>query len=144
MFKYDYANDDTSDLDMHPAKAQVIVMPAPGPLQGAQPTHALDMPEDCAYGWLGNHARSLDAPFGWAYTSLLTVFAAQGVNINDPFPSIRPTLYTILIGAPEDGKSTVMRRAIRSLALNDSTVKTTVPASDRGLQRIFAPPATPG
>jgi hypothetical protein len=93
------------------------------------------MPESCMYGWLGDAARELETPLGFAYPAVLTVFAAQ---IKTHPKHVRPTLYTCLIGAIHCGKSETIKRAVEYIHLfEDDAVKWTVPGSDRGLINIF-------
>jgi hypothetical protein len=94
-----------------------------------------EMPESCMYGWLGDVARELDTPLGFAYPAALTVFAAQ---ITSHPKHVRPTLYTCLIGPIHCGKSETIKRAVEYIQLfDDDAVKWTVPGSDRGLINIF-------
>jgi hypothetical protein len=94
-----------------------------------------DMPESCIYGWLGNAARELETPLGFAYPAVLTVFAAK---IDLQPKHVRPTLYTCLIGPIHCGKSQTIERAIKYLPFHEADrVKWTVPGSDRGLIKIF-------
>lgn len=99
------------------------------------------MSEKCMYGWLGNKARELGTPIGWAYPAMLTAFAATITPIAGP---IRGTLYTCLIGPVHSGKSETIKRAVESIWWEDpETVNWTVPGSDRGLLKIFQPPEPP-
>jgi hypothetical protein len=107
------------------------------------PTFALDMPDDCMFGWLGDQVAALRVPKAWGYASLLTIYAAHGVNLDELEGHIRPTLYTCLLGAAGDGKSTAIRRAMKYLTVDDGVVNRRVPSSDKGLFRMFAPPKPP-
>jgi hypothetical protein len=93
------------------------------------------MPESVMYGWLGQAARELETPLGFAYPAMLTIAAAT-INV---FPlNVRPTLYTCLIGPVHCGKSETIKRAVKYLHMpHEDTVKWTVPGSDRGLIKIF-------
>ncbi len=93
------------------------------------------MPESCTYGWLGDVARKLETPLGFAYPAVLTKWAAQ-IQV---FPKhVRPTLYTCLLGPVHCGKSETIKRADAYVHLYDAdAVKWTVPGSDRGLINIF-------
>jgi hypothetical protein len=94
-----------------------------------------EMPESCMYGWLGDVARELETPLGFAYPAVLTVFATQ-IAVHPKH--VRPTLYTCLIGPIHCGKSETIKRAIAYIHLDDANaVKRTVPGSDRGLINIF-------
>lgn len=93
------------------------------------------MPESCMYGWLGDVARALETPLGFAYPAVLTTWAAQ---IQAQPRHTRPTLYTALMGAVHCGKSETIKRARAYIHLYDAdAIKTTVPGSDRGLINIF-------
>jgi hypothetical protein len=80
-----------------------------------------EMPESCMYGWLGDMARELDTPLGFAYPAALTVFAAQ---ITSHPKHVRPTLYTCLIGPIHCGKSETIKRAVEYIQLFDDDAVT--------------------
>lgn len=105
--------------------------------QQPEPAHQklYEMPESCMYGWLGDVARKLETPLGFAYPAVLTKWAAQ-IQV---FPKhVRPTLYTCLLGSVHCGKSETIKRADAYIHLFDAdAVKWTVPGSDRGLINIF-------
>jgi hypothetical protein len=135
----------TADVDALIEAEQMIANVAePEPQAGEQlepepeqPTRQklYEMPESCMYGWLGDVARELDTPLGFAYPAVLTVFATQITALPK---HIRPTLYTCLIGPIHCGKSETIKRAIEYIHLYDAdAVKWTVPGSDRGLINIF-------
>lgn len=96
-------------------------------------SNPFDMPEAAMYGLLGKYAHWMQAPFPWAYTSLLTVFAGLGVDAGAQVSSVRPTLYTCLLGAPGSGKSVSIKRAKALLQPGSGNYCTTTPGSDRGL-----------
>ena len=122
----DDSEDDTAE-PVHPVEV-VRDDPAPRKRRGT-------MPESCMYGWLGQAARELETPLGFAYPAMLTVFAAQ---VTMEPKHVRPTLYTCLIGAVHCGKSETIKRAVKYMHFADpDTVKWTVPGSDRGLIKIF-------
>lgn len=102
----------------------------------ASSSQGLLMPGSAMYGKLGDHTRMMGTPLGWAYCSLLTIHAGQGPNLHQ-HSRIRPTLYTVLLGTPEDGKSHTMRECIGSVTIPLTHVKGSSPGSDRGLQRMF-------
>lgn len=120
-------------------KEHVNILPPQSPQNGA-----LDLPEDATYGWAKQHADTLHAPRGWAYVSTLTAFASQGINesTTDAW-SVRPTLYSILLGRVGEGKSVMIDRALGSLTLAPNSLKSIIPASDKGLQKIFPAPEAP-
>jgi hypothetical protein len=110
--------------------------PAPRPPR-QQPICPLPIPDAAMYGWAADHARTLDSPTNWAYPAVLTAFAARPIRQTG---TIRPTLYTFLIGPPQDGKSLTYKRALRSMGMERSpNIYKGVPASDRGLEEILAP-----
>ena len=93
------------------------------------------MPESCMYGWLGQKARELDVPLGFAYPTVITVFAGNNCPAGD---YVRPTLYTALIGPVHCGKSLTMDRAVASFEFqHDGVVAEQTVASDRGLYNLF-------
>lgn len=94
---------------------------------------SLEMPDECLYGWLGETAKLLGAPLSWAYTSCLSIFAGQGINLAEPDFPARPTLYACLLGGAGDGKSVTISRAKTILAPPPEHIRTSTPASDRGL-----------
>ena len=102
----------------------------------------IPIPRAALYGWLADVAGSLQAPMGWAYPAVLTVFAAMGVNMNQPTWATRPSLYTCLLGKVNDGKSRTMDRAEMTLiGLDKDRIRRTSPGSDTGLLKMFAKPA---
>jgi hypothetical protein len=95
------------------------------------------MPEEVMYGKLGAATRTLSVPYGPGYCSLLTIFAgmfAMGVDLDE---SIRPTLYTVLLGPPHCGKSQAIDQALATLRPPMESYSTSVPGSDIGLLKIF-------
>jgi hypothetical protein len=148
---YNPSTDDVPDLDLNYAPAplaKVIEMPAAvaaqAPHPHAEPAHPLLLPANATYGWLGDHARSLDTPLGWAYCSLLPLFAGIGINTNAADEQVHPTLYVALLGGVGQGKSLTMERARKSLRYHHDWIRRTTPASDRGLFKMFTPPGKPG
>lgn len=119
--------------------------PAPTPINPSRGIPLVDgpdplrMPEEAMYGWLADRARAIDAPLPWAYFSLMTLFAGQGVNISDSVNDamIRSTLYTVLLGPPSIGKSRAIENVQKSLFLVDDVVEDHVPGSDRAMQQFF-------
>jgi hypothetical protein len=98
------------------------------------------LPAAAMYGWLAAKTLELDAPLSWSYPAMLTVYASNGVNEGDINPNPRPTLFTVLLAAPEAGKSVVMDRACASLPPTYPHLrKELVPSSDRGLMKAFKP-----
>jgi hypothetical protein len=100
--------------------------------------YPLALPQDAMYGVLADIPRRIGAPRGWAYGAALTLFAAQGINLTDSvFGSVRPTLYTCLMGSPGRGKSRVTSRLGALLSLATTVLKKQTPGSDRGLFEIL-------
>lgn len=99
--------------------------------------YPLMMPEHCMYGTLGDLTRKMESPLGWAYSSLLALYAGQGINLSDRYPSVRPTLFVALMGGVGDGKSATLQRAQRILDLTPEQVETNVAVSDRGILNTF-------
>ena len=100
--------------------------------------YPLAMPREAMYGWLGEKAKTLQMPLGWAYSSLLTIFCATGINLTAArYATARPTLYTALIGQVSDGKSQCVERARDTLALPGDCIKYTTLGSDKGLSKLF-------
>lgn len=111
----------------------------------------LSMPESAMYGLAADQARALQAPLGWSYVSVLTLYAALGVQVHDQGgEGIRPTLYTALLGNKGAGKSRTIDRAMKMIKKHIASLdgrvelaghlKDTTPASDRGLYEMFASP----
>ena len=140
--------EDISDLDP-PAPPGSIpfgpLAPVPPPPPPAlrppvkQPSCPLQIPAEAVYGdWLNEHLRTLDAPFNWSYPVALTIFSGMRIFSDS---RIRPTLYTVTIGPPEDGKSITQDRLIESLGLlGTKHIVEATPGSDRGLQLALTPP----
>jgi hypothetical protein len=100
--------------------------------------YPLALPKDAMYGVLADIPRRIQASRGWAYGAALTLFAAQGVNLlKSTFGSVRPTLFTCLLGTPGRGKSLVYSRLEATLGLSPELIKKQTPGSDRGLFEIL-------
>ena len=98
----------------------------------------LSMPESCLYGVAGGQARLLQAPMGWAYPTILTLYAGIGVNAtfsgSEPLP---PRLFTALMGDKGDGKSRTITRARTLISSDHDYLKIANINSDRALDRLF-------
>lgn len=82
----------------------------------------LDLPESAMYGFAATQARAMQAPLGWAYCTLLTLYAGRGVKAEYDFAEpIPPRLYTCLFGNFGDGKSRVASRARIMMGATDET-----------------------
>jgi hypothetical protein len=126
--------DDGFDL----VEAPVVAEPRPLHQQPVVKPGPLAMPDTCLYGWLGEKARELQCPMGFAYPAMTAVFAAQNIPTFGA-PTIRPTVYVCLIGPVAQGKGRTTQRALDSLIIPiPGTIKRITPASDRGLANIFS------
>ena len=110
MTDIEIVEDDVSDLDSPLPGLWVtppVVLPPPPPPPPRppikQPTSPFQLPSNAMYGFLGEHAETLDGPLNWTYPALVTVYAST--RILTP-ANVRPTLYTVLVGPPQDGKPT--------------------------------------
>jgi len=94
-----------------------------------------NLPETALKGWLGEQARKLEVPLEYAYPAVCTVFCTRLHNRG----TVRPTLYTALVGPVHCGKSVAIDRAVEIMGYGgeDDTVVTTTPASDRGMALLF-------
>jgi hypothetical protein len=101
-----------------------------------KPTY--EMPTGCVYGHLGELADSLQMPIGWSYLSLLTVAAGRYGLLMNTEAAIRPQLYTLLLGSANDGKTTAMQRAWKTLNPDRIGIESRIPGSDIGLFKFFA------
>jgi hypothetical protein len=105
------------------------------------PDYALAFPPEAAYGWLGKKASQLDSPMGWAYPTMLAVFAGQGINLLKTDIEVRSNLYVCLVANKGEGKSRTFNRALTSLPYaNPERIKKGVPGSEHGLVNLFVPP----
>jgi hypothetical protein len=92
---------------------------------------SIEMPDSAMYGYLGDRARSLNAPTGWAYAAMLAIQAATGdYAIDDRYPGdcrvispspIIPSLYVGLVGRTASGKSVTAKRSIQTLGAAESS-----------------------
>jgi hypothetical protein len=93
------------------------------------------MPETAMYGYLGEIARSLNAPLDLAYPTMLCVFAGQGIS---KAGSVRGNLYGCLIGPAGTGKSRTIDRALEKFEYQyPFTIKRKYPGSEHGLTLIL-------
>jgi len=107
-----------------------------GAVETEQQRLPLEMSENCMYGRLGDLARKIEVPLGFAYPAMLAVGAA--CDCRDLKDNVRGTLYVGLIGPIGNGKSVAMRRALQSLLTVESAQERTTPGSDRGLIKLLA------
>lgn len=101
--------------------------------------------EDSMFGDAYLLSKSLQTPLGFSYISVLAAACAFGIELNG---SIRPTLYSALLGDVGTGKSVAKNRAGQlffganpidpdQVALHEQWLPR-VPASDRGLYNILS------
>jgi len=94
-----------------------------------------EMPESCMYGWLGDFARTLDAPLSAAYPTVLCIAAGYGVsNVG----RLRANLFGNIIGRKNSGKTRVIERALESWhAPSDQQIVRRYPGSEVGLIQLL-------
>jgi hypothetical protein len=93
------------------------MLPQPQP---AAKTPFGSMPEGCLYGYLGEMARRLQCPLGYAYPALLAVYASRWTGIQTR--TIRQNLYVTLLGDTSTGKTRTMDRAMSAIG-GDEVIK---------------------
>ena len=90
------------------------------------------------YGLAGEQAQRLQAPLGWAYPAILTLYAGMGVSASfsssEPLP---PRLFTALMGDKGDGKSRTITRARALIQSDHEYLRVANINSDRALDRLF-------
>jgi hypothetical protein len=103
------------------------------------------IPDGAMYGKAAEIARSLETPLGFAYPAVLTAACGAGI---EACGTIRPTLYTSLLGSVGSGKSVTRNRVIELFLPNkgfddqqgdirDPRNLPDTPASDQGLYRML-------
>lgn len=103
----------------------------------------LEMPEDCAYGKAAEIARSLGIPLTRAYTCVVTVGAGVylhlAAQVDRDRLGIQESLFSIVLGPPEDGKSRSITRSIWAVTgeQENGFIYEVPPASSRGLIEMF-------
>jgi hypothetical protein len=110
--------------------------------QGGIPT----IPVEAMYGKAADLARTLETPLGFAYPAVLTAACGAGIEASG---TIRPTLYTSLLGSVGSGKSVTKDRVLELFLPNkgfddqpgdvrDPRNMPDTAASDQGLYRMLA------
>ena len=105
--------------------------------------YELAMPSNCLYGVLGEAAKSIGGPLGFAYVTMLTLHAGSGVNLYRTDPRVKmPTLFSILMANKGVGKSMTKDRCIQTLYPEGECdhVLHGMPLSDRGLLKMVTEP----
>ena len=98
----------------------------------------LAMPASAAYGWLADKAHTLDAPLGWAYCSLLAIYAGSIThNLAYNLPHVRSNIYVALVGRSATGKSLTQTRAIKTLDPEHVSSMQVSLQSGLGIQHLF-------
>lgn len=82
-----------------------------------KPTSRLAMPEGAMYGYLGDLAKSLQCPLGYAYHALLPIYAATWSGISTK--TIRQPVFSVLVGDTSTGKSRTMARALHVVGVDE-------------------------
>jgi hypothetical protein len=67
-------------------------------------------PENAMYGYLGELARRLECPLGYAYPALLAVYASRWIGLGTR--TVRPNLPVLLLGDTSTGKTRTQNRAL--------------------------------
>jgi hypothetical protein len=112
----------------------------PEPMMAGAPPAPDDfsMPTCCMYGFAGEQAQRLQAPLGWAYPTILTLYAGMGVNAtfagSEPLP---PRLFTAVMGDKGDGKSRTITRARALIHSDHEYLRVANINSDRALDKLF-------
>jgi hypothetical protein len=84
----------------------------PGPVK-----LSLEMPDSCMRGKLGERARQLAVPLGFAYPAMIGCYSA--VPTVDQMDDTRINVFVALCGKPGQGKNVTIRRAIQVMQLLD-------------------------
>jgi hypothetical protein len=74
-------------------------------------------PEDALYGYLGDLARRLECPLGYAYPALLAVYASRWSGLGTR--TVRSNLYVLLLGETSAGKTRTQNRALATCVNHD-------------------------
>ncbi len=145
MANIEHVEDDLSDLEMPGPKVMEWATEPVAVPPFVQPDYYLALPEAALYGKLGELTKTLDSPFSWSWPTMVTAFATLGIHTMGSYSqAIRPNLYTVLMGKVASGKSTVMRRSLRSLDIPEKAIKKAHVGSDRGLEQVLRVPKPEG
>lgn len=101
-----------------------------------EPKISLTMPENCIPldSKLGDLARTLGVPLGWAWPTMTAVAAASGDGVEDQGHHVFPAVFVWLLGAKGAGKTTTLKHALGTIFIDrTTTLKRGTPASDVGL-----------
>jgi hypothetical protein len=104
-----------------------------------------EIPADALYGKAADISRQLETPLGFAYPAVLTAACGAGIEASG---TIRPTLYTSLLGSVGSGKSVTQTRVIELFLpdkgfdgedgdIRDPRNLQGTAASDQGLYRML-------
>lgn len=110
------------------------VAPAPEPVPVEE--DSLAFPVDCLYGKLGEQAKQMSMPLGYAYPSMLAAYSVEPVY--DEMLATRINIYLVVIGSVGQGKNEAIKRAVklRNLMKGIDYKRTNI-ASDRGLLNVI-------
>lgn len=100
-----------------------IGKPEPSPAEEPKKIRRLKlyaMPESVLYGYLGEMAHKLQSPLGFAYPSLIAVYAGSWDNINANAKSIRPNIFVLLVADVAVGKSRTIQRSLKVTGSTES------------------------
>lgn len=104
--------------------------------EGIKKATLYELPESCMFGYLGEVARKLQAPLGFAYPAALTVYAGRWGAMRTR--SIRTNLFTALIAAPHEGKGRTSKRAMKVIeAPEHARFYRTIGSSDAGIVEML-------
>jgi len=100
-------------------------------------TESLDFPEDCMYGILGEQAKMLDLPLGYAFPAMLAAYSVEP-DFDEMCDDTRINIYLAIAGSIGSGKNEAMKRAIKVRALTKGVdYKRSELASNRGLMNLI-------
>jgi hypothetical protein len=97
-----------------PSLCPAVTEPPPAPAPWPTKTHALEMSEQCAYGWARNKVVEMGAPPSLAYLSLLAVHAGQSLDFSTD-EDLHVSLYVCIVGPVRMGKSVTVDRSVTAL-----------------------------
>lgn len=119
-----------------PTTEPVAEVPAVAPTPEPD-TESLDFPEDCMYGILGEQAKMLDLPLGYAFPAMLAAYSVEP-DFDEMCDDTRINIYLAIAGSIGSGKNEAMKRAIKVRALTKGVdYKRSELASNRGLMNLI-------
>lgn len=110
------------------------------PEAGAPPlseVSELEFPADCLYGRLGDQAKSLNVPRGYAYPAMLGAYSVEP-EFDEMGDGTRINMYVAIAGGVGSGKNEAMKRAVKVRGLTEGQDwKKSELASNRGLMNVI-------